>query len=231
MTSRRRYTGSARTAGDGGFTLLELLISFAILGLIAVILAAALKVGVQAVSKGERKMNSVDRVRTSLTIVEAQIQSETGLTYDDNGEQKRYFRGGNDALQLSTNYSIWGGSRGYVVVSYSVETDNEGKQSLKAAENVIGMDNPRETTLFTAMDRISFEYFYKGPTDEKGSWVESWTDDLTVPVKVKLRLVSGERDYSLIIPMRTATAQNSAAPPPFSNSQRGGSTGPFSDVK
>jgi prepilin-type N-terminal cleavage/methylation domain-containing protein len=203
---------------ERGFTLLELLISFAILGMIAVIVAGALKVGVQALSKGEKKMNSIERFRTSLNIVEAQIQSQTGLTYDDNGERKRYFRGGAESLQLSTNYSIWGGSKGYAVVSYTVETDNNGKQSLMATENVVGMDNAREVALFNPMDKIFFEYFYKGPTDEKGSWVDSWTDDLTIPEKVKLHLVSGEKDFSMVIPLRTAPWQNSSrAPAPFSN--------------
>jgi prepilin-type N-terminal cleavage/methylation domain-containing protein len=225
MTSRVRHTASegappACRVGKGGFTLLELLISFAILGIIVVIVASAMKVGVQAVTKGEKKMNSTYRFRTSLNIIEAQIQSQSGLTYEDNGEQKRYFKGDGESLQLSTNYSIWTGSKGYVVVSYTIETDNQGKQSLKATENVIGMDNPRETTLFNPMDKIFFEYFYKGPTDEKGSWVQTWTDDATVPEKVKLHLVSGERDFSMIIPLRTAASQNSAAPAPFSNLNR-----------
>jgi prepilin-type N-terminal cleavage/methylation domain-containing protein len=225
MTSRVRHTASegappACRVGKGGFTLLELLISFAILGIIVVIVASAMKVGVQAVTKGEKKMNSTYRFRTSLNIIEAQIQSQSGLTYEDNGEQKRYFKGDGESLQLSTNYSIWTGSKGYVVVSYTIETDNQGKQSLKATENVIGMDSPRETTLFNPMDKIFFEYFYKGPTDEKGSWVQTWTDDATVPEKVKLHLVSGERDFSMIIPLRTAASQNSAAPAPFSNPNR-----------
>jgi prepilin-type N-terminal cleavage/methylation domain-containing protein len=225
MTSRVRHTASegappACRVGKGGFTLLELLISFAILGIIVVIVASAMKVGVQAVTKGEKKMNSTYRFRTSLNIIEAQIQSQSGLTYEDNGEQKRYFKGDGESLQLSTNYSIWTGSKGYVVVSYTIETDNQGKQSLKATENVIGMDSPRETTLFNPMDKIFFEYFYKGPTDEKGSWVQTWTDDATVPEKVKLHLVSGERDFSMIIPVRTAASQNSAAPAPFSNLNR-----------
>lgn len=223
MTARIRHIAprgvpAACRTGEGGFTLLELLISFAILGIIAVIVAGALKVGVQAVSRGEKKINSVDRFRTSLNIVEAQIQSQSGLTYDDNGEKKRYFKGDKESLQLSTNYSIWGGGKGYAVVSYTVETDNQGKQSLKAAESVIGMDNPRETTLFNPMDKIFFEYFYKGPTDEKGSWVDSWTDDTVIPEKVKLHLVSGDRDFSMIIPMRTASSQNSAVTTmPFAN--------------
>ena len=220
---RQRGPASGRAlASDNerGFTLLELLISFAILGIIVVIIAGAMKVSVQAVARGEKKLASIERFRTSLNAVEAQIQSQSGLTYDDNGERKRYFKGDRESMQLSTNYSPWGGDKGYAVVSYEVETDRDGKQSLKATETVIGMDNPRETTLFNLMDKIYFEYFYKGPTDEKGTWVDSWTDDVTIPEKVKLHLIAGERDFSIIIPLRTASSQNATATPPsFTNSQ------------
>ncbi len=130
-------------SNESGFTLLELLISFAILGIIVVIIASAMKVGIQAVGKGETKIASIERMRASLNVVEAQVQSQSGLTYDDNGERKRYFKGDKESLQLSTNYSLWGGDKGYAVVSYTVETDRDGKQSLKATETVIGMDNPR----------------------------------------------------------------------------------------
>ncbi len=68
------------------------------------------------------------------------------------------------------------------------------------------------------MDKIYFEYFYKGPTDEKGSWVDSWTDDSMIPEKIKLHLVSRDRDFSMIIPLRTASSQNATSvPPAFAN--------------
>jgi prepilin-type N-terminal cleavage/methylation domain-containing protein len=217
---RRPAPGGGPLSGnERGFTLLELLISFAILGIIVVIIAGAMKVSIQAVSRGEKKLASIERLRTSLNVVEAQIQSESGLTYDDDGEKKRYFQGDRESMQLSTNYSLWGGERGYAVVSYEVTTDRDGKQSLKATETVIGMDNPRETTLFNLMDKIYFEYFYKGPTDEKGTWVDSWTDDTMIPEKVKLHLVANEKDFSIIIPLRTASSQNSTPPPAFPSSQ------------
>ena len=194
-----------------GFTLLELMISIAILGIIVVIVAGAMKLGIQSVERGEKKIDALERIRTSLNIVEAQIQCMTSLTYDDNGEKKRYFKAGRDSMQFSTNYSIWGGQRGYTIVSYDIGTDNNGKQSLKATETVVGMSNSRETSLMGSFDKIYFEYFSKGPTDEKGSWVDDWTDDVNIPEKVKLHLVSSQNDFTLIIPIRIAEFVNKLA--------------------
>jgi general secretion pathway protein J len=194
-----------------GFTLLELMISIAMLGIIVVIVAGALKLGIQSVERGERRIEALERIRTSLNTVQAQIQSLTGLTYDDNGEKKRYFKADRDSLQFSTNYSIWGGQKGYTVVSYTVGTDNNGKQSMKASETIVGMSNARETWLMGSFDKIYFEYFFKGPTDEKGSWVDNWTDDINIPEKVKLHLVSGQNNFALIIPVRIAASLNKDA--------------------
>jgi len=197
---------------DGGFTLLELIVSFAILGFIVLITAGAMRLGIHAVDSGEKRIDSIERLRTSLNIIDSQVQSETPLTFDDNGEKKLYFQGERDSMQFATNYSIWGGQTGYVVVNYKVEQDGDGKQELAASENVIGIDGERDTTLFTGMDSIYFEYFYKGPTDEDGSWVNTWQDDTSVPGKVKLHLVSGQEDFSLIIPMRTPGSLSQSGP-------------------
>jgi prepilin-type N-terminal cleavage/methylation domain-containing protein len=96
-----------------GFTLLELMISIAMVAIIVVIVAGAMRLGIQSVDRGEKRIEALERMRTSINIVEAQIQSMTGLTYEDNGEKKRYFKAARDSLQFSTDYSIWGGQRGW----------------------------------------------------------------------------------------------------------------------
>ncbi len=215
IKNTRYFTSCCRSSSlrldSRGFTLLELLISIAMLGIIVVIVAGALKLGVQSVEKGEKRIEALERIRTSLNTVEAQIQSLTGLTYDDNGEKKRYFKADRESLQFSTNYSIWGGQKGNTIVSYTVGTDNNGKQSMTASETIVGMSNARETLLMGAFDKIYFEYFSKGPTDEKGSWADNWTDDVNIPEKVRLHLVSGQNDFALIIPIRTAQYLNTLA--------------------
>jgi len=188
---------------EGGFTLLELMISFAIIAIIVVIILGAMRLGLHSVDSGEKRIDSIERIRRSVNIIDSQIQSQIPLTFEENAEKKYYFQGSRDSIQFPTNYSIWGGLKGYVVVKYKVESDNTGKQMLVAYENVIGINNIRETKLFNALDAIYFEYFFKDPTEEKGSWVESWTDSLNIPEKIRMHIRYEGKDISMIIPMRT----------------------------
>ena len=185
-----------------GFTLLELLISIVMLGIIMVILVGALRLGFRSVESGEKKMESLERMRVSLSMIDSQIQSQIPLTYQEEETTKYYFTGEKDSLQFSTNYSIWGGQKGYVIVTYSVSTEEEGKAVLYASEHIVGVEETKETKLLDAFDDIYFEYFYKGPTDEVGNWVEQWTDTSKIPEKIKVHLISGKKDLSLVIPVR-----------------------------
>ena len=188
--------------GKGGFTLLELLISMTIIGLITVIIFGALRLGFRSVERGEKRIESLERFRASLSIIDSQIQSHIPVTFDEEGVKKYYFKGEKEFLQFLTNYSIWGGQKGYVLVAYSVISDTSEKKALYASENILGMENRGETKLFEAFDGIYFEYFYKDPTEEEGRWVEQWTDEENIPAKIRFHLVTGEKDFSFIIPLR-----------------------------
>jgi prepilin-type N-terminal cleavage/methylation domain-containing protein len=188
--------------GDYGFTLLELIISFAIIGIIIVIIIGAMRLGLRSVDSGEKRMESLERFRTSLNIIDSQIQSEIPLTYVEDANTKYYFKGEREFMQFSTNYSIWGGEKGYVIVTYTVESGENSKQVLHASENLVGLEAKRDTKLFDNFEKIYFEYFFKDPAEEEGTWVEQWTDDVNIPEKVRLHLIEGTRDLSIIIPFR-----------------------------
>ena len=187
---------------EGGFTLLELMVSFLIIGIVILIIAGAMRLSLNIVDKGEAKIDSLERTRTSLKIINSQIQSQFPFTFEEGGEKKFYFQGEDKAMRLAANYSIWGGQRGYVLVKYKVEADESGKEMLTASENIIGMDNIKETTLFKSLDKIYFEYFFKDPTEEEGAWVDKWEDSFKLPEKIRLHLEAEGKDFSMIIPVR-----------------------------
>jgi len=186
-----------------GFTLLELIVSIAIIGIILLIITGAMQLGFRSVESGERKIEAHERMRSSLAIINSQIQSEIPLTFDDEGERKYYFSGESGFMRFASNYSMLAMGHGYVITTYTVETDENGKQILNATENTVGLDNAQSARLFEAFDMIYFEYFYRDPTIEEGEWVEEWTDEFTIPEKVKIHLVKDSRDFSMIIPVRS----------------------------
>ncbi|MBI5634044.1 MAG: prepilin-type N-terminal cleavage/methylation domain-containing protein [Nitrospirae bacterium] len=201
---QRRKKCSPSCHSRNGFTLLELMISLVMLGVIVLIISSALRLGVRTVSTGEKKIDHLERTRASFNIVDSQIQSQIPLTYEENGEKKYYFQGDRESLRFPSNFSLWGGQKGYVMVRYKVESDNTGKQLLAVSENILGTNNSRESRLFSAVDAMHFEYFFKDPTEEKGKWADRWTDTGNIPEKIRLHLIYGEKEISMVIPMRTS---------------------------
>jgi general secretion pathway protein J len=185
-----------------GFTLLELTISIAMIGIIVLIIVGAMRLGLRSIDSGEKRIEYLERIRSSLNIIDSQIQSQIPINFSEDGLKKYYFKGDKESLQFSTNYSIWGGQKGYVMVTYRVVSDNSGKQVLYTSENVIGLNNNREVKLSDAFDMIYFEYFYKDPTEEEGKWMEQWADDVNIPEKLRLHFVEGTKDLTMIIPVR-----------------------------
>lgn len=210
MTGLMNNTGQRETIRTGnqkripasgrGFTLLELLISMTLLVLIVVITMGAMRMGYRSVAAGEKKMEDQERLRTALSVMDAQIQSQVPLAYEEEGNSKSYFRGDAKTLRFSTNYSIWGGQTGYVIVEYKVEVDDSGRDVLHISEQIPGVEGQWNARLIAA-DKISFDYFYRNPTEEEGMWLETLSEE-TFPDKVRIRMARKAGNVSLALPVR-----------------------------
>ncbi|MBU3947907.1 MAG: prepilin-type N-terminal cleavage/methylation domain-containing protein [Proteobacteria bacterium] len=192
---------TAKGVNSCGFTLLELLISISILVIIVIIAGSCIRLGYRSVNAGEKKMDSLERLRSSMRIVDAQLQSQVPLTYDGEDGRRFYFEGDETSLRFTTNYSVWDGRRGYIIAAYRIETDDYGKRVMFVTENVIGSAVKREAMLFDDLDEINFYYFNKGILNE-GIWGEQLTDTTDIPQKIRINLVRGTKKYSLLIPLR-----------------------------
>lgn len=194
-----------------GFTLLELLISITMIGLIALVITGAMRLGSRSVDRGEKRIESLERLKNSFNIIESQIMSEIPLSYEEDGNRRYYFQGEKDSVQFATTYSIWGNQKGYVLTSLKVGADSNGKRYLKAKESPLIGGIEAETVLFEGFDEIYFEYFYKDPTEEDGRWVREWTEEGNMPDRIRVVLISGRRDFSLILPLPSREKQLQAS--------------------
>jgi prepilin-type N-terminal cleavage/methylation domain-containing protein len=184
-----------------GFTLLELLISMTLFLLVMVILGGALRLGFRSISAGEKRMDVLERFRSSFGIITNQLQSSVPLTYDEDGAKKYYLKGDAANLKFATSQSIWGGERGCVIVSYRLESGDEGKWILYASERSVGMEESQEIKLFDDLKALSFSYFGRDATEEDGKWTEEWSDNTRYPEQVKVNLSRDHGEGKLIVPL------------------------------
>ncbi len=189
-----------------GFTLLELLIAIVLLATMASIVTGAVGLGHRSVERGERRIEQLERFRSSLRILEGQIASFLPVSFKKEGVKQFYLQGKQDSLRFATNYSIWGGPKGFVMVEYTVVTDDDLTKSLYASESLAGADRRRETRLLQGFSDISFDYFSKDTGQEGGSWMGEWNDVKNPPQKVRVRLIWGRNETVLIVPLRAQGA-------------------------
>ncbi len=197
-----------------GFTLLELLISITMIGLIALIITGAVRLGSRSVSGGERRIDDLERLKNSVQIIEAQIMSEIQLSYyDDDGNKRYYFEGDKESVQFATTYSIWGNQKGYVLSMLKVDTDRDNKKLLRVKESPLIGGMEAETVLFEGFDDIYFEYFFRDPTEEEGKWITEWADESNIPEKIKVGLIREKRDFSIILSVPSREKQSQTTVP------------------
>lgn len=187
---------------DTGFTLLELLISISLLTVVIVLLIGAVRLSSRSMAAGEKKMEAQERFRTVFFLIDAQIQSQVPLTYQEEGSTRYYFQAGPKTLRFATNYSIWGGRRGYVIVDYKIENDGAGKDIMNASESVPGIEGGGNVRFLEASS-ISFEYFWKEPGEEQGKWAESLTENI-IPEEIRINFIQGTKKISLLVPVRVS---------------------------
>jgi prepilin-type N-terminal cleavage/methylation domain-containing protein len=188
--------------GTKGFTLLELLISILIIALLSVLVGGALSMAYRSVQKGEKKIEAAERMKGTLSLMDAQIQSAIpiGLTADDDSEY--YFKGASESFTFVSNHSLWGGERGYVQATYRIETEPGGQKSLYLTESTVGIENEREVRLLYGVDDIKFEFLQSGLTETEGGWVSEWEDETVVPSKIRIQFVRGKASITRVIPVR-----------------------------
>jgi type II secretory pathway component PulJ len=198
---RRCIPGVPAVRSAKGFTLLELLVAVTVLMMTVVLAAGALRLGYSAVDRGDRKMDSLDRARTAVTVMEAQIRSIVPRTFDAGPDRKIAFAGSGRTLQFATDWPVAGAGRGHVIASWRVEEKAGGREDLVVDETTPGLAVTRQTRLLEDVDWIRFEFLVRDITGEM-AWSDEWKPETSVPDRVRVSLASGGRAMTILIPVR-----------------------------
>ena len=202
--------------GKSGFTLLELMISLAIMGVVLLIIFGALRVGTRAWEKGEKDVAVHQRQRAVLGLLSRQIAS--ACIYEIKmGDDAFYFKGSEGTMEfVSRSPIVPGALTGVVFVKYMIlEGDGDGKKQLKLYEKDAGflkeedVQSQKDEDLFTLIsdiEDIQFEYLKGNEDKSEMDWQASWdpSEEKGLPLAIKIVLNQDEETapINLIVPIR-----------------------------
>jgi len=184
MTSRRPRSGQT------GVTLLEVVISLAILSVMALVVTQVLRFGTQAWDKGEKRAEVEQRVRAVYGMLVHDLASVLPVSLKIEGKPVTAFRGGPEWILFHSAPDGHGVlPYGAMVKSrtYAVEPGRGLflRESYPLVEGEVSLD-PRgiPRLVDSGVARLGFRYLAPpGPGDSEPSWVETWDPREALEVK------------------------------------------------
>ena len=173
-----------QSRAESGFTLMELLISITIMGVILTIIMGGLRIGIRAWETGSRDVESRQRLQIVLSLVKNQLGAACPENIRKPEMDPYLFRGDDYSMEWISRVSIVpGNAHGKVYVTYRIDADDNGGRSLTVAEQSLvrmGPDGQRFVVdeadfyeLIRDAHRIGFEYL-GASEDGVREWLNIW---------------------------------------------------------
>ncbi len=192
---------------DSGTTLIELLISITIVGVILVIIMGAFRISIRAWETGERDVESFQRQQIVFSILKRQLSSICWRPIPIEGREAFVFSGDEGLIDFISSVPIVPGNDiGNVRVTYRVgKNDENDLYYLEIAERnfltggideeIDMLDDDMVHELITDVYAIRFEYLKKMAQGEEYEWQPEWDGggDAGLPTAVKCILQMEEK--------------------------------------
>jgi general secretion pathway protein J len=191
-----------------GFTLLELLLSMTILSMIAVLAFGALRLGIRAWEKGEETVETKERVRIVLNLLQRQFASMDQTAMAGGTGKVFAFRGEDKTLSFLSRVALVPGNLyGTVYAKYQVRTNDDGDGEtlafyeknrifLPGAESLEKIRDEDFHDLLRGLRDISFAYLKPGAENEPPAWQDTWDPDADGALPLAVKVVIEETEDS-----------------------------------
>ncbi len=219
----RDRTGSITRTGDSGFTLIEMLVSVTLIAVMAVALWGALRISIGSWKRGTEFIDSNQRHRATMDLVQKQMASAFGmiapLNLQEGGGLYPIFSGTASGVQFISLCSLrFRDDPGLTVVNYEVVPAADGDYALVEREGrylggdpgqaaVSDPDEPAGTTVFDHLVSLVFEYFDPGTPEAPAQWVKDWDGKEMgrLPTAISMTMISrvesgGTQSRQIVVP-------------------------------
>lgn len=181
-------------AAVNGFTLIEMLVSLGLLGLVSVMIVEGLAAGTRIVAKSDARIVAGETVEAAQSLVRARLERLLPLTRFDSSQPFADLEGTADSLKfLAPPADSQGPSpprRFRLLVS------PQGDLVLASINAFASDDEPRyrRDVLLRGVRRLDISYFGPAPVTAGRYWQDSWSQRSAPPLAIRLRLVFAPGD-------------------------------------
>lgn len=211
-------TRNGQPFGQRGFTLLELLISITLLGLILVLLFGGLRLGVRSWDATQQQVDKLNTVRA----VESFLRREMSLTHPYRWKKptgpQLAFLGERNKISFITQLPPRIGEGGLYAVSLELEKTGSGGRMIwkylpvhSKMQDFSALAQVPEMVLavyeLSGTGDIWLSYFGRDSENSAPRWSEQWANDVRLPllIKIQVKLDNGlEWPDFVVAPMLTS---------------------------
>lgn len=207
-----------KPASRSGFTLIEMLVGLALLGLMTLVLFGALRFSIRSWDRAEIKTLQV----VDLRIVEGVLRREIGkafpLRIGQANENKIAFEGDSKQVHFVTALPahLSGGGLSLVALELAEDRD-EVKQSTAGKALVLkhvipdgetrdfsALDKSDRSVLLKGLEDVEFAFFGQDNDQTEGSWRNQWTSSARTPalLRIKLKFAGNDDVREMLLPLR-----------------------------
>ena len=181
-------------SGQRGFTLLELIVSLSILGLLMVLLFSGMRFGIRASDSGNDETNRVVQIRLAQGTLRRQLRQASPIHNRNPDNTKQIiFTGASD--ELSYVAPLAGAVTGLYLIT--VRSDMTGNKLVMeyvpwapGVENAAAQSDRSEVVLLESVEEARFAYLGTAYPGRPAVWMDRWESTTTLP-----RLVHIEVDF------------------------------------
>jgi general secretion pathway protein J len=183
-----------------GFTIMELLVALALLGLLATFLSGGIVFGRRAWEQGERQDRVIAR-DTAIQVIVEQLERAIPLR-QPGSPQMVLFHGDSDAISFiaAGNPAVETGGLRRVSVRKNAAGSGQFELTIEPVQRrtADAQGAADRTTALVEIDALAIRYMGRLEPGTRASWRDTWVDRLMMPEAVELTLGSKVRDWKAV---------------------------------
>jgi general secretion pathway protein J len=200
MRGQRRPDHLAQT----GFTLLELLISITLLGMILVLLFGGLRLGVRSWDAVQQQVDNLNTVRSVESFLRREMAMTQPYRWKTGTGQRLAFLGERSKINFVAQLPARIGGGGLYAISLEIENSGKGKRLVwrhlplnPLVQDFAALSQAPEIVLagaeLSAVDDIWLTYFGRVNDTAAPVWMERWESDARLPmlIRIQVRFANG----------------------------------------